>query len=247
VAWGQAPSYSAAGIVNASNYTAGPFAPNSVLAVFGTNLAYTTESLSSDTIAGGKLPTALASAAVLVDNSPAPLLYVSPTQINFLIPSDQIPGNVTVQVVRQSVQGPSIAITLVDAAPAIFPSFTDGSGYILAEDWNANNAIVTAAAPAHAGDMVILYATGLGHTAPNPEPGEIPQTAAPIAATDLVVLLNGTALDPSLVKYAGLTPGCPGLYQVNLLLPQKNVGTDPEIQLVMGSQATPAGVKLAVQ
>jgi len=37
--WGAGPSYSAAGIVNASNYAAGPFAPNSVIAVFGVGLA----------------------------------------------------------------------------------------------------------------------------------------------------------------------------------------------------------------
>ena len=39
-AWAQAPTYSAAGIVNAWDYSPGPFAPNSVLSLFGTNLSW---------------------------------------------------------------------------------------------------------------------------------------------------------------------------------------------------------------
>src|SRR5258706_12639641 len=42
-AWANIPSYSAAGIVNASNYAPGPFAPNSIVSIFGTNLALSTQ------------------------------------------------------------------------------------------------------------------------------------------------------------------------------------------------------------
>ncbi len=45
VASGQGPSYSVANIVNASDYSAGPFAPNSVLTLFGANLAFSTAGL----------------------------------------------------------------------------------------------------------------------------------------------------------------------------------------------------------
>lgn len=245
MAWGQAPAYSAAGIVNASNYTAGPFAPNSVLSLFGSNLAYTTQALTAEMISGNKLPTTLAATIVLVENSPAPLLYVSPTQINFLIPSDQIPGDITVQVVRQSVRGPKVTITLVDVAPALFIS-PDGDPFLLAQDWTLDNAVITVANPAHSGNFVVIYATGLGHTRPNPSPGEIPQTAAYLATADFTVVVNGAPLDPFFVRYAGVTPGCAGLYQVNLMLPGW-IGFDPEIQLAVGSQTTPPGIKLVVR
>jgi len=38
-AWGQAPVYSAVAIVNAPNYAPGPFAPNSIVTIFGSALS----------------------------------------------------------------------------------------------------------------------------------------------------------------------------------------------------------------
>ena len=65
-----------------------------------------------------------------------------------------------------------------------------------------------------------VHATGLGRTTPNPRPGEIPAYAAQMVRPgDLKISLGGTALEPWRIKYAGLTPGSAGLYQINLLLP----------------------------
>ena len=105
-AWGQAPAYSAAGIVNASNYAPGPFAPNSVISIFGSNLSWSTHALAAADISGANLPLTMAGVQVIVSNWPAALLYVSPTQINFIVPSDEIAGDVQVRVVRQGVTGP---------------------------------------------------------------------------------------------------------------------------------------------
>jgi uncharacterized protein (TIGR03437 family) len=59
-------------------------------------------------------------------------------------------------------------------------------------------------------------------------------------------LLNGQALNPLTVPYAGLTPGFAGLYQVNFYLPG-NCPPNPQIQLAVGLQISMAGIKLAVQ
>jgi len=58
--WADGPYYITASIVNASDYSPGPFAPSSVLSLFGTGLAWTTEAVSPATLAGGSLPTQLA-------------------------------------------------------------------------------------------------------------------------------------------------------------------------------------------
>jgi len=238
---GQAPAYSAAGIVNATDFSAGPFAPNSVVSIFGSDLTYSNAPASA--APGVSPPLQLGGIAVYVDNRAAPLLYASDTQINFLIPSDEISGAVPVRVVRQSLTGPTISITLADAAPCLFP---DANQYVLAVDWNANNALITPDAPAHPGDTVVLYATGLGHTQPNLAPGVVPATAAQIQnPASFSLLLNGTAIDPTFVKYVGLTPGWVGLYQVNFILPG-NVPSDPEIRVAVGTQTSTAGLKLAV-
>lgn len=242
---GQAPSYSAAGIVNAANYAPGPFAANSVVTIFGSNLSDTPSGVSATEVAGGTLPTnaGLAGVRVIVNGITAPLLYVSATQINFLIPAELLPGTFPVFVAKQGLRGPpDVNITLVPGAPALF---SGADGYVIAEDWNAGYAIITTAAPAHAGDVVILYATGLG-AAGYDTTGQVPASATPIDnLASLNVYVNGVALDRSAILYAGLTPGFAGLYQINLVLPP-NPGADPEIRVAIGNQESPPGSKLAV-
>lgn len=241
---GQAPSYSASSIVNASNYVAGPFAPGSVVSIFGTNLAFFTQTLAAENISVSTLPTQLANISVYVDNQPAPMLFASPGQVNFLIPSTEIAGTSSIHIVRQSITGPTVNVTLVDSAPALFPN---SDGLAIATDYNAAYALCTAAAPAKPNDLIVLYATGLGRTQPNPDPGEIPTSAAPIVnIATLQVLLDGKPVPTSFINYAGVTPGYAGLYQINFYLPG-DVGTNPQIQVAVAGQTSTTGVKLAVQ
>jgi uncharacterized protein (TIGR03437 family) len=242
-AWGQAPAYPAAGFVNASDYSGGPFAPNSVLSIFGSNMAWSAQAIASGDIQAGRLPTMLNGVEVVLAGWPAPLLYVSPAQINFLIPINCIAGSVTVRVVREGVTGPEVPITLLDAAPALF----DFEGYAIAQKW-PDYSLIAPDSPASPGDVVILYATGLGNTQNDPPtPDAIPQYPAKILEfTELKVYLNGEQMDPSDVLWAGFSPGNAGLYQVNLQLPE-DIEPDPEIRLVMGTQSSAAGIDLAVR
>ncbi len=239
-AWGQAPSYSAASILNVSDWSHGPFAPNSVLALFGTNLVLP----GNGEMTGNGLSNRMNGVQVLVDSVPAYLFYVSETQINFIVPANElIDGSpIPVKVVRQSVEGPVINITLVDSAPALFK--TD-AGYAIAQ--HADFSQVTTDAPAHPGEGIAIYATGLGKTDPNPKPGEVPTIGLILEWKDRTkVYLNGALLDSRGIIYAGTTPGWPGLYQINLWLPE-NTGPDPEIRVAIGAQSSSAGLKLAVQ
>jgi uncharacterized protein (TIGR03437 family) len=255
---GAGPSYSAAGIVNASSFTAGPFAPGSVIAIFGTDLARSQHELTQDdlvpcksSLPGWCLPLELNYVRVYVQDQPVPLLFVSAGQINFLMPTNGIPGPVTVRVATQGItgqdlSGPYAIVTLVPAAPALFPN-PIAAGYVIAQDRDYH--LLTADNPAHAGDIVVLYLTGLGMTSPNPVPGEIPTYAAQMFASNLVTLqvtLNGTAVDPTLIKYAGLTPYSAGLYQINLYVPDW-AGTDPAIEVFAGTVGSQTGLKLPVQ
>ena len=241
----QSPNYTSASIVNSSDYSTGPFAPGALISIFGTSLSFNTAGLTADNTEGNFLPWSLGNVQVFIANLAAPLLYVSPTQINVMIPTNLTPGNVPLQVNRQGTVGSQVTITLVAAAPAPFVS---AGNYVLAQDYNANYALATAAAPAKPGDPLILYATGLGGTQPLPATGEIPQTAGFIngfASGALQVLINGKALDPSTIPYAGLTPGFAGLYQINFYLPG-DCPANPQIQIQMGGQMSPANAMLAV-
>lgn len=236
---GAGPSYSAAGIVNTPNYTLGPFAPNSVVTIFGSGLARSAQGVDPGTL---QLPTEINFVRVYVSDQPVALFYVSDSQINFLVPSGMKPGNVTVRVVTEGVSGPYVTATLVDAAPALF---TMAGGYAIAT--HADNTLLTADSPGHTGDIVVIYLTGLGWTSPNPAPGQVLPYAAPmVRLSDLKVFLGGSAVDPILIKYAGLTPGWAGLYQINLMLPA-NAGADAEIRVAVADQSSPGGLKLAVR
>ena len=247
---GAAPVYSADSIVNASNYSAGPFAPNSVISIFGTGMARSTYALAgSDLVAcdrspGLCLPMELNYVRVYVQDQPSPMLFVSANQINFVMPSIQVPGPVRVRVVVESNTGPEITVTLLDAAPALFPN-PYAAGYAIATA--ADGKLLTADNPAHAYDTVVVYVTGLGATSPATLLAVIPNGQAQMAAlASLKVALNGTTLDPARIKYAGVTPGSAGLYQINIVLPD-GAGSDPEFLVSVGNLPAQTGLKLALR
>jgi len=241
-AWGQAPSYSASSIVNVSDYSNGPFAPGSVIAIFGTNLSRSVYTLQASDIQFPYLPTELNYTQVLVNNTPVALFYVSPTQINFMVPCTDAVGQMTIQVVREGLAGPVITLPVVAAAPALF---VWGAGLAIAT--HGDYSLVTAQAPAVAGEIIVLFATGLGKTAPDPGPGEIPMYAAPIVNLGtLQVTLGGKAVDGGLIKYAGVSPQSAGLYQINLEIPAAT-GSNPAIQVTVAGQSSESGLVLPVQ
>jgi uncharacterized protein (TIGR03437 family) len=237
LARGAAPTYSADNIVNGANFQPGPFAPNSLVTIFGEDLSFDTESLTEGSNST-RLPEVLANSRVYVANLAAGLIYVSPTQINFVVPSDLLAGDVPVRVVRQGWTGPEVTIVLTDAAPQFFQS---AKGDIVAQ--HVDYSLVTRESPAGPGEVVILYATGLGRTKPfYPDPSEIPARASKIA-NPMLLFLGGGVVDPERIWYAGLTPGSAGVYQINVQLPDE---MEPacEVQALISGQLSAAGVML---
>lgn len=233
------PSYSAAGVVNSASNAPGALAPNAIATVYGTLLSYSTQSAFSVMPNSGVVPFELAGVCVFVGGVQAPIYYVSPTQINFLVPIELLSGDQDFFTSRDGQDGPHVTITLQDAAPGLYPW---GAGMIAST--HADGSIITKAHPAHAGETVVVYGTGLGKTDPESPTGVISLLAAPIRLlSQLSVLVEGTALDNQSIHYAGITPGIPGLYQVNLVLP-KQLAPDPEIRISVGAQISPPGLRL---
>jgi uncharacterized protein (TIGR03437 family) len=232
------PAYSANSILNGASFTPGPFAPNSFISIFGSTLAYDTASLPGNATA---VPLNLGSVEVYINNQPQPLFYVSPTQINLLLQSNLLLGTATLYVVRQGIYGPQIPITLAATAPQLF---TTSDSFVIAQ--HADYSLVTSNAPANPGEIIVLYATGLGATDPPPDPNGVIPLFPGLVTTPVQVLLNGSALDPSQIQYAGLTPGSAGIYQVNVQLPNQ-LGANPQIQLSAGGQTSVGNVLLPTQ
>jgi uncharacterized protein (TIGR03437 family) len=237
-----APSYTAAGIVHAATQTAEALAPNTIATIYGTYLSWTTHATAVGDLNGGTLPTSLEGVSVYVNGILSGLFYVSPGQINFLIPYDITDSTGKVEVVRQGVGGPAATIQLATTAPGFFQW---NGNFAVAE--HADGSLISDAAPARAGEIVVLYAAGLGRTIPDVPSGHVVSTATTILyASELQILLNGAPCPASSIYYAGLTPGYAGLYQINLKLPD-TLPANPAIRIVIGAQTSPAAIQLSVQ
>jgi uncharacterized protein (TIGR03437 family) len=236
-----APNYTAAGIVNGASFAAG-LAPNTIVSIFGTNLSWNTATVDSSDMTGMQMPTNLAGVQVYFEGWPAYLYYVSPLQINLLVPSSLLPGTFQFWVDRQGTRGPIVTVTLQDSSPALF-EYPWGT----AIGTHLDGSLCSAAAPAAAGEIVSLWATGLGQTFPKLQDGVLPAGAQSLAdMSEFGVWINGTAVDPSLILYAGVAPGYAGLYQVNLQLPAQ-IPPNPEIQMALEGMVSPAGLILPAQ
>jgi len=238
--WGAAPTYSTDSILNGADFTSGPFAPVSIVSIFGADLSFGTAGIPADS-QNNTLPDFLADVRVYVNNLTSPLIYVCPTQINFVVPDNLLAGSVPVRVVRQGVTGPEVQIMLAGAAPRLFAT---EAGYAIAQH-GADYSVVTPDAPARAGEVVVIYATGLGRTAPEPAVFEIPQYPG-LLVNSLQLFLDGSQVSADRIFYAGLTPGSAGVYQINVTLPDA-LGSDPEIRVTVDTGESSAGLKLAVQ
>jgi uncharacterized protein (TIGR03437 family) len=230
-----APSYSIASIANAATNLPAGFAPNSIISIYGTNLSYNTAGAPEGTV----LPTTVGGVLVYFGLIKANLFYVSAGQIDVLIPYSLGPGNAVLQVIRDGTAGPAVSIPLTATAPGLFQS---APNTVLAT--HADSSLITPSAPASAGEVIIIYATGLGYTIPDQADGEIPAHPAQIANfASLSVLINGVSTGPGTIQYAGATPGCAGLYQINLQLPNP-LPANPEVRVEIGAQISPAGLNL---
>lgn len=239
------PGYCAATVVNTADGIPGALAPNTIATVNGQNLSDTSASLTpADVSSGGVLPTQLpgTSTHVLVGNLEATPFSVSPTQISFLIPPNLLPGNTTFAVVNQGLSGPLLTLDLQATAPTLFLSTGQDAAALHLDD-----SAITTASPAQPGEIVMLYATGLGPTNPPAETGQLPTAAASLVPeSNFQVLLNGQPVPAEDILYAGVAPFFAGLYQINLQLPG-DIAANPEIRLICAGQTSPAQVYLNVQ
>lgn len=205
--------------VSAATFLAGaPLAPGMLASLFGNDLSEQTAQ------AGLPLPATLGDTQVWINDAPAPLLYVSPRQINFQTPWSLEPGTVArVEVVRGS-SGQAVAGGTLLGAPAAAGIFG-----VLNEDGSIN----TPSNPAARGSVVQIYATGQGLVT-RPPPDGFPAPAAPLAETPARPLVTiGTSSERDVqADFSGLAPGFVGLWQINARVPAATV-PGPRVPLVV--------------
>lgn len=214
------------GVVNAASFLTG-ISSGSWFTVRGVNLAPTTRSWTGSDFNADRLPTSLDGVRVLVNGKPAYIAYISPTQINALAPEDLTVGSVPIEVEnngRRSLfevtlrrtRAPGLFMMPAPVARLAAATFSDGS--LVAPRDTFPSLTTHGVKP---GDVVSLYATGLGPTNPNYPEGRVFEQPLPIPAP--AVTLGGRTAK---VLYSGMIS--PGLYQINIEVPELSAG-DQEI------------------
>ena len=205
-------------------------APGSLATIFGSNLAGSTTRA-----AEFPLPTKLGGSVVVINNVAAPLVYVSPGQINFQVPSNLTAGTASLYVAIGGSTSAKVSFTVTGAAPAIF----NNNGQAAAQNNDASHSANTPDNPAASGSVVTVYLTGQG-AVDNPVSDGTAAPASPLSkakASSSATIGGANAT----VEFLGLTPGFAGLAQANLKVPDLPDGDYPAV-ITVGGRTTASAV-----
>ncbi len=248
---GSGPAITAGGIVNAATNAAGPIAAGSLVSVYGAN--FSDAPAQADSI---PLPTTLGKVSLTFNNISAPLVFVSPGQINAQVPWDVLPagtqsGSATVVVTRDGVSSAPASVQVSPFSPGIF-AVNYGAGAAIAINPDGSLAAPggaipgVAARPAYAGDPggLIILATGLGALDSAQAQGTNSLDKVRKTLTTPEVLVGGMA---AVVTFAGASPQFVGVNQVNVTISAAApVGDSVPLQLRIGGITTSDRVTVAV-
>jgi uncharacterized protein (TIGR03437 family) len=243
------PNISSGGIVNAATFLAGG-APGAWISVFGQNLANTTRNWNPSTQPGSLLPTVMDGVEVFIAGQPAPISFISPSQVNALVPAVPERGWVPVEVRVNGQPTQGGYIYLRDTDPALFTYSPQGGRYPAAQ--HPNGATLgpvglfpggPQSTPARPTQIIVLYGTGFGATNPPVNPSTFFMGSAPLAVdhNDIRVQVGGLN---GQVQYIGLI--APGLYQINLVLPAL-VDGEYFINADIDGMTTQPGLRIAIK
>jgi uncharacterized protein (TIGR03437 family) len=237
-------------VLNAASFASGPVAPGEIVSIFGTQIGPTTAATLTLN-SSGKVATSLGGVTVSFSGYLAPLVYVSSTQINAIVPYE-LSGNkgpfVEVTFAGQKSNEPSLQLTT--SAPGLFTINGTGSGpgAIL----NADGSVNTQTNPATAGSIIVIYMTGEGLTTPAGVTGGVtavnasgtgPLTPAPQLAVS--VLIGG---QPAQLDFAGEAPYMvAGVMQVNATVPATTRTGANSVTVQVGKNVSTSGVTVWVR
>ncbi len=210
--------------VSAASFT-GTLAPDGIAALFGTGLATATAAAPSTT-----LPTELGGITVTILDAngvrrPAPLFFVSPTQINFQLPAATAAGPAVIYVQRSGTVVGQGAATIAAVAPGLFAANASGQGVAAAVVLRVKDGVQTFEPSAQfnaatnrfealpidlggAAEQVFLVAFGSGFRNRS--------ALSAVAAT-----LGGASSE---VSFAGAQGSLTGVDQVNIRIPRSLSG-----------------------
>jgi uncharacterized protein (TIGR03437 family) len=231
---------------NAASLFSESLAPGALATIYPLGVTFSTVTANSNQ-QPNPVPyaTVLADTQVLFNGQPAPLLLVSPGQINFMVPMNApTSGTADVQVVRQSTG--QILTDGTVAMNSVSPAVFGGNGACIragkcpaAVVNDADNTVNGPSNPAAAGSYISIFATGQGFVQGAPSDGDIPRGGLVNTPVVPKVFINACYVDDSsctketgvdTVTFSGLSPQFPGVWQINVRIP-KSTGPGAQVPL----------------
>ncbi|HLJ14499.1 MAG TPA: hypothetical protein VKV15_08395 [Bryobacteraceae bacterium] len=253
----QTPTIVSGGIVNGASFQKGlAITPGSLISIFGTSLA--SKTAQADSI---PLSTSLGGVTVQFVNGSntvnAPMLYAQPddpsknvtSQINLQVPWEIVPSGtsatVNVVVTNNGVASQPTPVSVAPFSPAVFSS----GGRAIAQ--NADGTLVWPAGaipnltthPAKMGDVITIYATGLGAVDSAVADGQNSLDKLRHTVTPPMVLVGGISAE---VQFSGLSPQFVGVNQLNVVIPNAAAGDSVPLQIQVGGITSPDSVTIAI-
>jgi len=212
--YGQVPVVRA--VVNAANSDSTAIARGSFMSIYGQNFG-----AQAGPPSALPLPTTLGTTQVTVKSNSGPTTYkaflhfVSPGQINAVLPSAIPAGAATITVTVGTTTSAAAAFQVVDSNFGMFTLNSQPAGMAIGQNFESATSLPLNlyTSPARQGQTMILWGTGLGPYTAGSDDG--PPQAGNIV-TNAKVLVAGNEITP---LYAGRAPGIPGVDQINFTLP----------------------------
>jgi uncharacterized protein (TIGR03437 family) len=234
------PTFIAETTVNAASRVATSIAPGELISLYGFALG----PASAVTAPAGSLPTTLGGVTVRFDGTAVPIAYASLYRLDVQVPFGLTPGGQTsIQVTNGTATSRTIQIPIAPSAPGIFTVQSDGLGQ--AKAVNQDGSLNGATRPAPKGSIVTIYASGLGAVAPAVPAGMVPPTGTVSPTVASVAASLGAT--PARVLFAGLAPGWPGYYQLNIEVPADARSGPQQLVISTNNIASQSGVLIQVQ
>jgi hypothetical protein len=218
------PTVGALTVLNGASFgnepsTTKAIAPNSIAVALGGALSFTT--VQAQKQADGSFPTTLGGTTVTVNNRAAQILFVSPTQVNFLVPAQTEIGTATVVVTNSEGFQSRGTVSVLRAAPGIFTISGDGKGE--ARVLNADTLQTGPFDPSGGNLRLIIFTTGVR------------------AASQVTATAGGRALT---VESFIASPDMAGLDEVHVLVPSdlRGAGTVDLVVSADGRASNPATI-----
>jgi uncharacterized protein (TIGR03437 family) len=183
--------------------------PGSMLPIRGTGLS------SQTAVATEPLPATLGGVRVLVNDQALPVYSVSPEEIWFQVPFEFTAADMILNVRlndRSIFEGGPGQVEFASHAPSFF---SNDESIAVHEDFSS---LITRQIRARAGEIVHLYAIGLGAVEPTVPTGARTPAAPVSRVRDRFECTTGPT-NRLEVRFAGLAPGMIGIYQVDVRVP----------------------------